>query len=434
MTIPGRVMSLCIVAATTALCSSPSRGDDAAWEWSPYRVRFDWDGAETAPLTAEFARELRTRVEARLAEHFGAAWRYAGDEVDKRFVVRLAYERGSYAVEVQEHDVRSDTSGPAVVRRTAQREAVADLVVAAIIEAFRPVMRIDEVRAGTAQTRQRGSLLFPPTTLASLTRRGDAYAPWVRRYDRDGAPIETTAVPHTLLVVDEPRGGEAVCVVESGVRNPLGVRRRSRSEQTALAVGRVSGTTTVRVTTRDGRPLSGCTVYVQAEGAKATPLGRTDAAGAISVSADDGRVRTLVVTTRFCPLAKLPVVPGAVAEVTAPTAAEPELLAAEDRLTAWQAEFLDLFVARRVLLASAERHVEEQDRAAAETALSRLDRGDKPARLLGDLELMRRRFAGEAASNRMIASLVDEATAAAKALDDSQAVAELRRAAAKIAP
>jgi hypothetical protein len=316
-----------------------------------------------------------------------------------------------------------------------QREAVADLIVAAVVEAFRPLVLIDEARGATAHVRQRGAKLIPEATLALVTRRGDAYAPWLRRFDRDGVPIETKPIPFTLLTIDEPRGGEALCTIASGLSNPLSIRRRGRTEQVAPAVGRPSGATTVRVTTRDGRPLAGCDVYVQLPGEQPVALGRTDEAGRVTIAADDGRVRTVIVTTRFVPLAKLPLVPGATTELVAPTTGEPALLAAEDRLAAWQAEFLDLIVARRVLLAAAERHAERGDRAAAEAALDRLDRGDKPSRLTAELEALRRRFVDDAGSaERMIESLFNDAAAAAKGLDDARAVADVRERVKRIAP
>jgi hypothetical protein len=136
----------------------------------------------------------------------------------------------------------------------------------------------------------------------------------------------------------------------------------------------------------------------------------------------------LYVASRFAPLAKLPLVPGHVEEIDAPTAGSPELSAAEDRLVAWQAKALDLLVERRVLSALANSHLDRDDREAAGAALARLDRTPQPNELTAELESLRRRFVtGPEAVQRPIAALFNEAAASAKLLDDAAETAALRR-------
>jgi hypothetical protein len=289
-------------------------------------------------------------------------------------------------------------------------------------------MLVDDVREATVRVRHRAAALFPPATLEGLTRRGAAFAPLVRRYDRDGAVLETKPIPWTVLEVDEPRGGEAGCLVRSGLHNPLSLRRRGRTERLALAVGRPTGATILRVTSRDDRPLLGCRVFVQDGDAPAAPLGATDAQGRIVVPSTDGGVRTLYIASRFAPLAKLPLVPGLVDEIEVPTSGSPELSAAEDRLAAWQAEALDMLVERRVLSALASSRLEQDDREAAAAALARLDRTTKPSELTAELESLRRRYVvGPEAAQPPIAALFAEAAEAAKMLDDAAETAALRR-------
>lgn len=428
MTTPGRWTSATWLTAAAILAPAAACGADAAWEYRPYRVQIDWHVAEH-PQTAEpLAAEVRDAVESRLREKYGAAWQPADGPVDKRFDVRLDYRSGAYVVAVAEWDALSDGFGPPVGGRTADRATVAATVVATIGEAFRPTVLIDEARDATARVRQRAAALYPPTTLDGLTRRGAAFAPLVRRYDRDGVPLETKPIPWTFLEVDEPRGREAVCLVRSGLHNPLSLRRRGRIEKPALFVGRPTGATVVRVTSRDDRPLAGCRVFVQDGDAPAEPLGATDAAGRIVVPAAEGRVRVLYVTSRFSPLAKLPLVPGLVERIDAPTSGSPELLAAEDRLAAWQTKALDLLIERRVLTALAGGRLEQNDREAAAAALARLDRTTKPNELTAELESLRRRFVvGPEATQRTIAALFHEAAASAAMLDDAAEIADLRR-------
>jgi len=231
-----------------------------------------------------------------------------------------------------------------------------------------------------------------------------------------------------LLEIDEPRGRSAVGLVQSGLQNPFSHRRRGRVERLAVAVRAGDRPTTLRVTSRDGRPLVGCRVYSQVGGAPAAMIGETDAGGSLVVPAHDGRLQMLTAATRFVPLAQLPIVAGSVDIVTATTTGEPELLDAEERLVAWQAKLLDMIVQRRVLLAVADRQIEQADRAAAESTLARLDRGAKPTERLAELESLRRRYVrGSIDGDRRIAALIDDAAEAAKALDDAETVVDVRR-------
>jgi hypothetical protein len=223
--------------------------------------------------------------------------------------------------------------------------------------------------------------------------------------------------------------------VRSGLTNPLGVRRRGRTERIALSVGKPTGGTIVQITSRDGRPLAGCRVYADRGEEKPEQLGATDVEGRIVVPADDGRAVVLVATSRYAPVAKLPLVPGLVPELTAATAGEPELLAAEERLTAWQGKFLDGFIERRVLLALAEAQVERADKAAAERLLARLDAGMKFQDRRNELESLARRSSAEAGdAKRAVAVMFAEAEKAIAALDDAVQVSDLRKAVAKLKP
>lgn len=422
--------------------AAPVRSDEAPWEWRPYRVSLVIEPADDAALPESYVAAMQADAESRLYERYSTAWNWhpAGDATEsakpeKRFVVQLAYERQQYQATVREQDVELESIGPAIVRRTPQRDAVGELIFAAVVEAFRPTIRIDDARSGTASVRLRGGQLFPTDERDRLLRRGAAFMPITRRLDRDGALLESTVIPWTFLVVDEPKGDEAVCLVRSGLANPLGVRRRGRSERIALAVGHPTGGTTVKFTSRDGRPLAGCRVFADRGEEKPDQLGATDVEGRVFVPGDDGRAVMLVAAARFAPLAKLPLVPGLVPELTAATAGEPELLAAEERLVAWQGKFIDGFVERRVLLTLAETQVEREDKASAERLLARLDAGMKFQDRRQELESLARRSSAEAGqAKRAIAVMFAEAEKAIASLDDAVQVSDLRKAVAKLKP
>lgn len=436
-----------LIAAMLSLgcgCAAASAfADDAPWEWRPYRVELVLQPTEAAALPSSFVAEIQVDAERRLRARYGIAWNWNAEAdtagtpspPEKRFLVQLDYRREQYEATVHEQDLELDSLSPPVVRRSPQRDAVGELIFAAVAEAFRPTVRIDEARSNTAGVRLRAGQLFPVDECDRLLRRGRPFQPITRRLDRDGALLESVAIPWTFLVVDEPKGDEAVCVIRSGLANPLGVRRRGRTERIALAVGRPSGGTTVKFTSRDGRPLAGCQVFADRGNEKPDALGTTDVEGRIFVPGDDDRPVMLVAAARFAPLAKLPLVPGLSAELTAATAGEPELLTAEERLVAWQAKFLDGFIERRVLLALAEAHVEREDKAAAEKLLARLDAGMKFPERRNELESLARRSSAEAGqAKRAVAQMFAEAEKAIAALDDAVQVSDLRKAVAKLKP
>lgn len=421
---------------------APVRGDDTPWEWRPYRVSVSLELTDDAALPVSYVAAIHQDAERRLRERFSTAWEWSwtgetpeSSRSDKQFVVQLAYGRQQYQVTVREQDVELDSIGPAVIRQTPQRDAVGELIYAAVAEAFRPTVRIDEARSGTASVRLRAGQLLSAAERDRQLWRGRPFTPITRRLDRDGGLLESVAIPWTFLVIDEPKGDEAVCLVRSGLTNPLGTRRRGRTERTALAVGKPTGGTTVRITSRDGRPLTGCKVIADRGEEKPEHLGTTDLEGRIFVPGDDGRAVMLVAAGRFAPLAKLPLVPGLAAELTAATAGVPELLAAEERLMAWQGKFLDGFVERRVLLALAEAQVEREDKAAAEKLLTRLDAAMKFPDRRNELESLARRSAAEVGqAQRAVAVMFAEAEKAIAALDDAVQVSDLRKAVAKLKP
>ena len=136
-----------------------------------------------------------------------------------------------------------------------------------------------------------------------------------------------------------------------------------------------------------GAPLADCEVFSIGDAKSAKSLGRTDAAGRLRIEPTHGRALSLIVASRFLPLARVPLLPGLEAAVTVPVAADRRLRGAEDWLTDWQTEFLDLYIRRRALMAAAGIHLERGEipavRHAARTSRSR--RFAEPAhRVVGD--------------------------------------------------
>jgi hypothetical protein len=432
------VRAVFVIAAAGLPCGGVAacQAADAAWEWSPYRVQFDFSTEASPQLDEAFASTIREAVIERLRESFAGAWQIdvvAADPAaatipfDKRFDVRLSYRQGLYQAEVIEQDTATATASPTVVRKTPQRESAAETIAAAVRSAFRPLVQIDDLRGSSARLRFRAAAAAGNAEERKQLTASKTFVPYFRRLDRDGKLQSIEPVPWTLLAVEELRGEEAVAVVASGRHDALGVRRRGRSERIAVAAGEPTGTTTLRITTADGRPLAGCRVYADDDGTAAA-IEEGPVPGTFTLTADRGRMKRIVVTTRFVPLAKFPLVPGLVAELVVPVSVDPNLLAAEERLVQWQSAFLDLHIRRRMLLTLASSKLEQEQPDAARTLLGRFEQTDRPAERIAELKSLQRRLAAEAGVSRTVVErMFADAAEAAAALDDAETAAEIRK-------
>jgi len=418
----------------------PASSDNASWLWTPQPVAFAIETDSDPSLSPGLVREVRESIEAEARAKFGAAWKTrfvepffepgGGDVADeKRITVRMTRAAGEYVVEASETDPSLRSTGPSVRRAARQRALVGTTAARAAIAAYRPTARIDDVRGDQAVLRLRGEALLPAEVRAELVVRGEGFVPMLRRRDRDGKVASVDRVPWTVLKIRDGGDSPAAVTIESGLRSPLAGRRRGRVEALASAAGKPSGSTIVTITSgTGGEPLAGVSVYEIGAGGTATSSGTTDEGGRITIAADGGRVRTLVVAGRYLPLARLPLIAGLDAEVAAPVPVDGRLFEAERKLANLQSEFTDRMVLRRVLALTAATQLERGDKAAAAATLARLGQVGTVAEFADALESRRRLMdLGPSTSDRLIDRLYGEALAAMRAVDDRQAQAELER-------
>lgn len=430
----------CIVAVSCFVwggVNSASATDSVSWEWLPYRVAVVLQTDAAPQLSPELLAEIRHRIRLRLQERMAPAWELmiAGEDaegpetatIDKRFDVRLAFREGQYYFGLQETDTDTGSVGPLVERRIIQRESLPEALIDSITAAFRPTVLVDDLRGQSARLRFRAGRLFPGDVLRRIAEVNPTYRPFLRRVDRDGRVQRIDEVPWTYVMIEAVHDDGAPATIVSGRLSPFGGMKRGRTERVGISVGRPMGTTSLMVTGREGATLNGVRVVRDAPLDKAGVSITPDATGRFSLSAVDGRPQTYVVTSRFLPLAKVPIVPGLVPELTLPVAADSNLFAAEERLMQWQANFLDLHIRRRVLLVLAAAYLEQAKPESAGALLSMLDQGERPSEKIVELESLGRRLSADAdVSRRAIDRLIGDAVTAARELDDSDFAAEVR--------
>jgi hypothetical protein len=185
----------------------------------------------------------------------------------------------------------------------------------------------------------------------------------IRKNDHEGRLAALAAIPFTFFAVEKVSEKDVQCAVHSGMRNPMTEKRRGRIEQLAIGIIPPHQPTTLTLQSR-GNPqqvLAGYDVYVYSPGSAASELlGRSDRQGSLVVPPAKEPLRVLLVRSGDQALARLPIVPGRVPQITAPIPDDDQRLAAEGFLNGWQEELVDLVTRREVLLIQARARLEEK--------------------------------------------------------------------------
>ncbi len=428
-----------LLAAVWLLLSGPAPvRAQSVWELTPYRVRVLVAAADLPELRA-VADQLAEELAPRLENLFGAAWQVEATGVraplvtrsesvgtkdvltalpagatdaarlpdawrdgdhDKVVLLRVEPAADGWRLDAREWDAATWRLGPVLAYPVRHPAKLRDTAVRAVLEAFRPLARIDRVETGpdgqrTVLRLRAGGLPTRDPEL-HLAHAGQLFCPVIRlndrdgrlRRNRDGDPILPQPVPWTFLVAEGVEAAEVPCRVESGLGAPLSASRRGRTEQ--LALGVVPRPEPSRLTLLARRephhPMAGYEVFLQRPGEKATRLlGRTDRSGSVEVAPTGDPLAILLVRSGQQLLARLPVVAGFAGDWTAYVPDDTQRLEAEAFVTALQEELVDTVTRREVLLARAEAQLEAGRLDEAREVRDQLHR-------LPDRETLRRRL------------------------------------------
>lgn len=364
------------------------------WEWTPYRVEIylaledcpGWSDADADLLSRDLQSRLEYRLGARweprvskLPEEAGRSllpdlpalapeelpdeWRKL-KTADKIVVVRVGMAEDGLRAAARQWDVRAERWGALVRAAVPQESAVPEAVLRAILESHVPTASIRVLEDGGVRVYPRGVALAPPQGPGPEEERTPVYHVLARYEDRDGNARAVLTLPWTLLLPQERDDGAGLpCEVISGVRNPLTARRRGRVELLAWGQRPSGGETVLHLASRDERkkPLADYDVFAKAPGEDAFRwIGRTDWDGRITVNDRDGAPLVLAIKHGSRLLAKLPLVPGMVAEAAVSLPDDDPRLEAEAGLRGIQDELIDLVIQRTVLLAKARARVAEK--------------------------------------------------------------------------
>ncbi len=371
-------------------CAPPAMAATrSVWELTPYRIQLIVAVEQVTKLPAGLQAELQQELIARIDSVVGTPWDVTPAvpsqalkrllvsdiemvaveslpeeslEFDKVMLVSVTTAPPGYRVHSRELDVRTRVFGTTVSRPVWQAEKLRDVAFGAIWKAFAPLAQIENTKGSLVTLRLRAAGLESRDKTLPWVGVGDVFRPLVRYNDRHGNIRRIAQIPWTFLVVDKVAADQLQCKLYSGLRSPLSGRRRGRLEQLALAVIPPHGSTrlTLRCRTKPKQALAGYSVYVGTPGSKAKRLlGRTDYQGDITVPPSEHPLSILTVASGGRPLARLPIVPGMEPHLKAAVVDDDQRLEAEGFVTGLQESLVDLVARREVLMALAEKQLDD---------------------------------------------------------------------------
>jgi len=413
----------------------------SVWELTPYRIRIVIAAGDSPQLTPQLIADLSADLVSRADGLIGAPWDVSVDgagpelaravldhpdtvtaesipeellEFDKVMLLAIVPRYSEYRVVARELDVRTRTFNTPVELLASQTRALGRTTFTALLRAFAPLARIvpPEGEEEEIVLRLRASGFPARDTTYSPVVPGSFFRPIIRYDDRQGKPKRIMVVPWTFLRVQEVSDAGLKCEVFSGIRSPLGGRRRGRVSQLALAVIDPHKPTRLVLKSRTDpdRPLVGYDIHCQTPGSRNTELlGRTDRRGGVTVAPSDSVLRTLYVKHGGALLARLPMVPGISGQLEVPIADDDLRLEAEGFITGVQQELVDIVSRRAMLVARAKSRLEAGNLDEADSLIRELrvlGNRDKLAALLNQEKS--RTFSQDAAMQRKIEIMFED--------------------------
>jgi len=283
---------------------------------------------------------------------------------------------GQLQVTARELDILLHFLGEPVTRQGPQ--AAARIASLAIVDAFAPIVRIEDAERKTARGRLRAGGLTTDPEEPAACRKGDVWQAFVRRDDRLGNPDILQRLDWTLLQATEVDGPIIDFDVFAGRSGGVQGRRNKRTQRLALRVQPMTGDTVIHLHERKDptAPLVGYKIYE-----KIPPLdgemqlvGQTAWDGTIRIPRNDQLLRLFYVKNGSAILARLPLVPGVHTEESAGLQSDDARLRAEAYIRGIENEIVDQVAVRQLLAARIRRRLEQKKFDEAQTLLEDLRR------------------------------------------------------------
>lgn len=414
------------------------------WLYSPYRIRV-WLAMDDSPaLTESLADRITATMTDRSLTVAKAAWdirtvscpqplrwdvamrpgdvsldqvlQVAGPRMridDKLVLLSVRAEPTGYRVTARELDTHTRTWQPMIQYETHQPERIPETAFAAVVDAFTPLMQIENVRGREVSLRIRaGGLIMQPDNPSAI-RSTDVLLPVLRRNDRLGEPLldGILPAPWTFLTIEELDGYSLVAQAHSGQYSILGVRASARIQRYALVARPLSHETDLRLISRHEpqTPLAGYEVYSKDPLTDETVLlGSTDWRGILRVRREENPLQVLYVRNGGLLLARLPMVPGLEPMLTAEIRNDDRRLEAEGFVKSMQSTIMDLVARRQLYITRFRRHLQAEEFEQARALLEEFGKLPTRSDLSRDLLQQRPRFASSEIRDRQEQARIDK--------------------------
>ena len=404
----GLLGAVVLSVAEVAVAAGPAK----YWDIEPYHIHAVLAIDAPGGLAKELAAELPAYLQRRAATSIGALWRLrvelaadtarhrlldrmeaaevrdllaATADEDKQVWLSVRATPWGYELAGREYDRHVRRWSATLRSRTRQRDAVAEQLFALLRRVVAPLAQFQV-------DRENDELMLLAMRGAALPRRSEGFQwvdpdevflPILRRTTREGDVVENgiQAVPWTYIELvrgDDapPAAGQLAGRLQSGTRWPLGVRRRGRIEQVAIALRADPRKTVVRMRSRSDpdKPLVGYEVFVQNTNDDQTrSIGLSDEQGEVRVEPGPTPIQLLYVRSGGELLARVPVLPGVDELLEVPLVDDELRLRAAARMAAMREDLVDLVARRNIYMARVRQQIVDKDFSRAGELLESLD-------------------------------------------------------------
>jgi len=409
--------------------------EEIPWEWTPYSLCVFLDADQETlhrfqvRSTEDLIPLLRPSIENAVRNWIGGLWTlhfetgtfpdrlfdadrflkydlFQGEipesPFDKHTYLRIESTPDSVRVEAREWDIRTGTALGHGVKTVGDDSELSDAIFQVIYAGFSPIATLERITPNKVILRLQGGELMSERFVPPLVGEGRIFVPFLRVWNSAGKLESVKPVPWTVLLVDSVQQSRVECVLESGIRNSLTMRRRGRTEQIAILPHLEEKPTRLLIQPRTqaddaDSPRAFTARYGIFErtpdNEKGDLLGESNVKGEFLVPySPDSPVRRLLIREGEMLIARLPLIQGWKTTVGVSVPDDEIRVAAESALMGIQEEVIDQITLRMILKARIEKYEAFGDTQGLTKAKMELERTKTREYFLTQLELVRRKY------------------------------------------
>ena len=327
-----------------------------------------------------------------------------GEPVDVWFVAAVQAVRPGYRIDVRSWQPEIQVATAAVGVHVTDPRDVSVAILKLCRLAFRPLGVVEDVDGKTARVRLQAGSLAAPDEAFALARPDDSFVPSIAVRNREQRIERLQSIPWMYLTVTEVDGARVTCEIGSGLRSPLGGKQRARIETIVVAVHPQQATTRLELATQTKPSLPLVAHRIEIRSSSVIPKPDDDAAheehllrelltdrrGLVVIPTDSERPLVwLFAYSGQHLLARVPFVPGCVAEVRLEVPDDAARLTAEADVQMLQGELVDAVAVRNTQFATIRSAAKKSDWKQVRAKLADLSKLTDPKSFLDRLAAIR---------------------------------------------